>query len=493
MRKLLLATTATLSGFMGLATIANAQVKLNDGTTVTTQFTPGGGMGSQQPAPGNIVFHFNGRYGFYAGAYFDQGANSNSSTNVATGSVTGGEKLGNIGTGGSIRLYPGFDGVAANGLRYGAYLELRDDQKPTNVFTAGSNSTGVLNGGATTNPDVAARTRDVFYAYQDWGYIGMPETGTVRVGMMFPSNGMLLTGTMENFNDGGWHGSQSLQSLQSITWPLVNNGISLAQDSIQYLSPQLAGFDFSATYAPDAAGGNPWSGCTLGGAPGGTGSVAGTGCDRLTSTSDPNSFARRTQWLDAAVRYRGTFGPVGLAASAGYIYAGAMKHSTTVGQTTFNTYHDISEYLFGAQASYAGFLIGGHYEGGKGGWQQTLQPVGGKDLSTWISGVTYTVGAATFGAQYLYSHSANGEQATTGARTQQGPYVGAQYILAPGLLTYVGYQYAAVKETGFNLVNGSANTAPAGVSTTAFQQSAAYHTGDQTKSQIVAFGAIFSW
>jgi len=487
MRNILLATTAALTGVIGMAGVAHAQLKLNDGTPYTSTFTPAGGLGVQQPAPGNIVFHLNGRFAFSASDFMDQNFNINYAAQAA-GNPAGPEKLSNVGFTDNVRLYPGFDGVAANGLRYGAYMELRNDStKSTNIYsgnlastTPNSNTYGVANGGATTTPDVGVRSNTAFYTYQSWGYVGLPGAGTVRFGMMAPSNAMLITGTMENFNDGGWHGTQTNSLLGAFSWPFVNNATTLAYNGIQYLSPQIAGFDFSATYQPNNAN-NQWSGCSLG--------AAGPGCDNLVSTTDLNSYARRTNFIDAALRYRGTFGPVGVATSVGYVYASAMHHSlggigvAGSNSTIYNTYHNVSQGVAGVQVSLGGLLVGAHVEAGNGEYQQNLEPVAGKAMLAWDAGATYTIGALTAGVQYINSHGSNGVTAATiHGYTGQGPYVGAQYVVAPGLLTYIGYAYSDVRQLGKNLITGSANAVGAN-----------YALNSHIHDSYATIGTIFSW
>ena len=61
------------------------------------------------------------------------------------------------------------------------------------------------------------RTRGAFYMYSDFGYVASPY-GILKFGQQSVSNAMLLTGTMENFNDGGWHGTQSNGSLVLMGW-----------------------------------------------------------------------------------------------------------------------------------------------------------------------------------------------------------------------------------------------------------------------------------
>ncbi|MEA2730963.1 MAG: hypothetical protein QOF70_5438 [Acetobacteraceae bacterium] len=88
------------------------------------------------PTPGTIVTHLNGRVEVNVSANFsnlDRGVNANGTPN--------GFKVNPVGIGSFFRLYPGFDGVAANGLRYGASVELREN------YFAGT--TGTTNGGST--------------------------------------------------------------------------------------------------------------------------------------------------------------------------------------------------------------------------------------------------------------------------------------------------------------------------------------------------------
>ncbi len=74
------------------------------------------------PAPGTIVIRLNGRVEVDVTANYtsvDKGV-------TATGAPTG-YKLNPVGVSSYMRLYPGFDGMAANGLRYGAAIELREN------------------------------------------------------------------------------------------------------------------------------------------------------------------------------------------------------------------------------------------------------------------------------------------------------------------------------------------------------------------------------
>src|SRR3954454_21707529 len=91
------------------------------------------------PNPGTIVIRLNGRVEVDVAATFtsvDRGTNANGTPN--------GFKLNPVGIGSYVRLYPGFDGLAANGLRYGASVELREN------FGAGASTTTTTVIGITT-------------------------------------------------------------------------------------------------------------------------------------------------------------------------------------------------------------------------------------------------------------------------------------------------------------------------------------------------------
>jgi len=141
MRKLLLASVAGLGAWGAVAPDASAQTPTGVGTVApSTAYTVGPMSGANlptvtTPTPGTVVVRLNGRFRFYAAGIWDKDAENNAS-GTATGLVganglgtaTGGNKLNTYGFGEYARLYPGFDGIAANGLKYGASLEIRQDQ-----------------------------------------------------------------------------------------------------------------------------------------------------------------------------------------------------------------------------------------------------------------------------------------------------------------------------------------------------------------------------
>ena len=99
MRKLLLGCAATLTGMIGYAGLDAAHAQSSAATL----------------APGQVTVRLNGRVNWYAGI------EGSSLDNISST----GQKTSTDSFLGYMRLYPGFDGVAANGLHYGAAAEIR--------------------------------------------------------------------------------------------------------------------------------------------------------------------------------------------------------------------------------------------------------------------------------------------------------------------------------------------------------------------------------
>ena len=335
MRKLLLATVAVLGGSLGLAYEAKAQYVVGPmaGAALPT---------TAAPTPGTVTVRLNGRFRFYAYMANDSDVNNNASgTSTGTvnaagvGTATGANKLANYGFAEFARLYPGFDGIAANGLKYGANLEIRQDQNSG------------AGGGAYGSISQTSRTRAGLYFRRAWGYLGTNELGTIRVGSIDSASSLYMTGNFENFNDGGWNGDAPgfIAGNAQLTWPFADVGNLYTTNKIVYLSPQIFGFDAGVSFEPSTAALNGGNNCGTGSplgtnfvnpagtftaAAGANGQgVSGAGCDRLSSSPSNAESGRRRNTFDGLLRYRGAFGPVGIAATAGYIGGGHVLDNQT--------------------------------------------------------------------------------------------------------------------------------------------------------------------
>jgi hypothetical protein len=511
MRKLLLATVAALGASMGAAGYADAQVvfSTDDGASQNDD------SGQAFPTPGTVTVRLNGRFRFYIGAFTSGAARTTNNTIGAaqgTGSVTnsagatvasattaaqGLNKDGNYGIVEYARLYPGFDGVAANGLKYGASLEIRQD----NNAAAG--------GGVFSGPTTQDRSEGLLYLRREWGYIGTDGFGTLRLGASDQVTSLFLTGNFENFDAGGLDGDLPFglaPGNTTVTWPFADQGNLYSTNKIVYVSPQFYGFDGGVDWEPNtgAVGNSNSGGCGPSGDVGtlvnGGQNVASPGCDSLTSTST-NDYLRRRNTYDALLRYRGTFGPIGIATTASYTGSGRVLDSGIVGSTT-NPKHvgveDLSMGDFGLVLTYGGLSVGGNYEFGRynaqsGGGYGALIAKGQPNSSALVVGASYTIGPIIFGAQYLRSFSMGDEQTAInktvtggalpsgsvlgGQRFEEGFATGATYSVAPGLAVFLSYVWQERRQTGYNFVTGASNNA----------------FNNKLNSQLLGIGTSFAW
>ena len=516
MRKLLLATVAGLGSWGAVASDSFAQ-QSGSAVQAPTQSnasysTYQGGVAlpsASAPTPGTVVVRLNGRVRFYAYGAFDRDANNNAA-GTATGTVgangqgtaTGINKQSNYGFGEYARLYPGFDGVAANGLKYGASLEIRQDQ----AHGAGGGAYGSVSG--------ENSTRGTLYFRRVWGYLGTDQVGTVRLGSTDQPTSLYLTGNFENFNDGGWDGDLPGLLSQSVVpvWPFEDLGNYYTTNKIVYLSPSIFGFDLGASYEPSTAntsGANNCGTATYVGtsfvnasgaftpAAGANGqSVSGPGCDRLSSSPSNAESARRRNTFDVLLRYRGTFGPVGIAATAAYITGSHVldnqtgvpfnSNPTNGGAIRYN-YDGPSIGDFGAAVTIAGASVGGHYMYGRYNQQAgNLVPAGFKSGDAWIAGASYTFGPTIVGAHWFVNETAGdlGNAFFGRTRREQGIAAGGTYSLAPGVSLFLSALWGERKQAGYNFITGQ------GVTTA---QPGGNPFSNNVSVSAVSLGTAFSW
>ena len=482
MRKLLLATAAVLgAGIFGTAETAQAQ-------TATT---------AAAPAPGTVTVRLNGRFRFFAAYINDSDAQNNLQGGNGTTPLTGTNKLANYDFIEYARLYPGFDGVAANGLKYGASLEIRQDHN------------GGAGGGTFGSISVQDQTRGELYFRREWGYIGTDKLGTIRFGNTDPASSLYMTGNFENFNDGGINGDvyNAIPANLQIAWPFADVGNLYDTSKILYLSPQFFGFDFGVSFEPNSGNVNENSGC--GGNsftntnfinPAGTAttaagvnaqSIAGPGCNALSSTPT-GDYTRRRNTFDGLIRYRGSFGPVGIAATAGYIGGSHVDNNSTVapGAIPPTQYNGLKVGDFGLAVTYGGLSVGGKYQFGRYNGQWSLDPTrvtvapgvtrDGPDAVAWLVGASYTLGPVIVGFHYLdYTSTGDLTQGVQGRqRREQGLSAGGTYSLAPGLSIFLDYLYEQRKQNGFNFITGATND---------------FVNHNKVTAQLISLGTSFAW
>jgi hypothetical protein len=380
---------------------------------------------------------------------------SQSSTNTSAGN-----KNGSVHNTSYIRLYPGMDAIAANGLKYGVAAEIRQD----NGNAAQNGATGATAG------------RDSLYWRRAYGYVGSDKFGKIQVGMGDGPVSSFATGQMYELGDANFCGDTwgiTAGINGAAPYPFVAcTGSMYAPTKIAYYSPQFAGFDFGFAWEPDQGTGGDTSGCQSG----------LNGCNSQAVGTTPGDWARRRNLIDVALRYRGSFNGVGLAAAGGYVHAGNVN-----APGGYSSYDDLSFGWGGVKLTYMGFSLQGAIQGGQQNRDST--PLrGAPDQFTWQIGTSYTNGPLQIGVSYFEttdagswcSASANsdGVCSVTGPDTKRkdrGVYTAINYGIAPGLSALVAYAWGESKQKGYDLNK--------------------YASGMQEKvdGQMITGGLVFRW
>ncbi len=444
MRNLLLVGTA-LGGLVVMGAPASAQR-----VDSSVPYAPSAMASTQQTQPG-VQVRLAGRYRFIAGAVsqdFDSTANG---------------KLSSVDFTDYARLWPGFDAMAANGLQYGAQLEIR--------MADGSAARGNNRGNLTYR--------------RMYGYVATPTLGEVRVGSgSVGAVERMYTGQVMGMIAGGlWDSADSTALLSGASvnpnYYWYGNSNSNNQTKIGYFSPRFAGFDFGVSYAPNNGNFGGDVGC----------SAVGSSCDRLSESANSADTSKIRNLMEAMVRYRGAFGPVAVNLSGGWYGA-----DTVASMNNAQAFQNVSLGVFGAQATVAGFTFGGITTFGQGNYAMptftgnritgrtyaALSPLAAgtgndSDLITWELGVSYTTGPYSMGVAYSQNLFEGSQAVSTRAR-DQALGLGASYSMAPGASVFVEYLYGRRSETGVDVTTGRA--------------SALNNAGD---SNTIAVGTSFNW
>jgi hypothetical protein len=374
----------------------------------------------------------------------------------------GGNKQGALTIGNYIRLYTGFSGMTANGMEYGAFLELRQQYY-----------SGMGSGGSHYASNVPYVRRQQGYLKGDWGQ--------VRFGEADAPTGLFMTGTFENFVAGGnatWNADGFAVSDVNASivpdWPFPEDSGYYTTGKVVYLSPQFAGFDFGFSYEPNdsnTAAGSPVGNilspgfCT-------TAAAGAAGCTNMTTITAGSQYRRNT--VDAVGRYQGMIGPIAVTGTIGVMTAGHVINLAT--RASNPTIVDT-----GWTFAYKGFAVGGNVIGGNtgvsgGGLVPLIQ--GAPHELGYIVGTSYAFGPFIVGASFLSVNSAGAYNGTTVKRALQsrGVLVGGTYNWGPGAQLYASYLYGQRHQSGYNFVTGAAGAS-----------------NNNTRAMGVMIGNVFSW
>jgi hypothetical protein len=510
MRKFLLASVATL-GTGGLTGVALAQpaggpvgaptqgqvaypaapaptAYVNNNNNYQAPMLPGP---LANPTPGTIVVHINGKVQVDAGATWTSADTRFAGTFPATPAnpVVGQVKLQPVTLSVFAREYFGADGMATNGLRYGAAIELRN------------NFTGQVSSQASSGASGYSSTQTVFVR-RAFTYVAGDSWGIARFGLADGLIGIFDNGvtTFQFIPTGNLNGGD-LQSIMpsGVTPPFVflsQAGNEYDNVKAVYMSPQIAGFDFGLQYAPNTTNGfgisstNP-ANAGLGTAnlafngigTGNTCSVANTGCASLSAGPGGLDGARTMNQYAVGARYQGVFGGVGVLAyvvgefsghadytgpvigtAAGNVNLGVANVATPLvsavpGGSYTGQYKNLKIGSGGLAFTFAGVTVGGNLVGGNMNGQLALQPQGGAPLFGFLFGAKYVAGPITIGA-VAEEMWMQGEARLSGISQYRGRAlsIGGSYSVAPGYQVFAEYLWNDQYQGARNFVTGAFGT-----------------------------------
>ena len=367
----------------------------------------------ETPTTSGIIVRLGGFFDFSYGNVQDDADKAFVRNTAGSITTAKGRQRSDFRTESEINLYA--DGLAANGMRYGAVFELQMDAMTS---TAGT-GTGV--------------DYDELYGFVkgSWGELRFGQEDSAASLLQIRRPGTL------------WMGDSDAWDEFTVNSGYVIAGVGDGNDAtkIIYLSPQFMGFDAGVSYAPNR----------------GEGEQTNTAVSTTAFQRDRTGLENE---ISAALRYRGTFGPVGVGASFVAQFADAAAQSAN-GTPIADKAQNITTYAAGLLLRAYGFAVGGDYTWGN--YRTTpangaiAQGIDGS--SQWATGITYTIGALTIGGMYSQGTQDNG--GTVADRTQTYMGLGAAYVLAPGMTLFANYNQisdeniptAAPTKTGATLVS----------------------------------------
>jgi hypothetical protein len=348
------------------------------------------------------------------------------------------------------------NGKAANGLSYGAVIELAFD----------------VNEGSTTGAARRSFTaKTAGYIDEMYAFIASPTLGQLRVGDEDgPMGGLMNTGIVTNFGTGGIYGywqNFTIRPNRTTTSP----GDFGDNTKLIYLSPQFFGFDLGLSYAANSGTGQD-TGCV-------NTSGASYGCDRTyavtgATTNGIQSITdqpQRRNEMQIMGRWRGDLAGIGIATSLGYTTWSALRDMTAAGATA-TTLRPGQVYEAGLQLTAYGFTVGANYHWGQQNYFHGSLARGDKPMEQYTVGASWTAGPLTIGANSFWGSYAGTTgftfNTTTGAYTRNANNTtasmrryaysaGATYRLAPGLDLIAEYTRHVIHEPGNNVAPTSNN------------------------------------
>lgn len=436
------------------------------------------------PMPGTIVVHINGRVVVqFMGLW--SSADQRFATDPAAGSL--GATLGNNGTGvvklqpqnlsSYARLYFGADGMATNGLRYGAAIEVRQNftGQISNNGSSGASGYSSLN-------TLYVRRAFTYVAGENWGILRAGQADGI-IGIF--DNNVTTFQFLPTSNLNGGDLQNWPQNVVPPFWFASQGGNEYGNTKLVYLSPQFAGFDFGIQYAPNTSNGFGMTGsnnalnASITGAGTGTGlgcTVANSGCPSLSSGPGSLDGSRILNQTAVGVRYQGTLGDVGVLAYVAYEFSGhanytgaaastpagasALGISALPGSKYTGQYDGLSFGNAGLAVTYGGVTVGGNIIGGRVNGTLALAPKGGVGTLAYLLGAKYVIGPWTVGvAGEIGWYQGSAQMSGLSQRRGRGIDVGTSYSVAPGYQVFAEYIWNDIQQGGVDLNSGSTGSA----------------------------------
>ena len=468
MRKLLLATAAILGATAGLTGLASAQTETLQGTVATPanggSYTYGdnnymGGTMTKgpvaNPTPGTMVIRLGVRMDVGITGTWSNLDQYSSGTPGTSSYVA--RKLSPVQFLEYMRIYPGVDAMAANGLRYGAAIELRQN------YAAAAQAEPLTNGGTgnTSNQTVYVRRAFAYIAADQFGIvrlgemdglIGTYDEGGATTGVFLSPSGTIVGGNLE----GALPGNATM-----LPYFAAQSGNEYGNTKIVYLSPSFYGFDFGVQYAP-----NPFNGYQAEPIDGSCPSAAGGGCPNVASSTTALSGSVVQNQYAVGARYQGQLGPAAVLAYAVYMGSGHTNYTggpiaTGVGTGTLSgKFDNLSLGMFGANVTIDGISVFGNVMTGAFNGILAAKPAGAPDATGFGAGVKYAFGPYTIGAVYSQFDSQGAWNLTGTSQRHEWVFEPAvTYSPAPGLTFYMDYVYSQRHQGDFNFATNAVGTA----------------------------------
>jgi hypothetical protein len=421
----------------------------NNNNNYAPAMSPGN---SANPTPGTMVIRLNGRI-------WNEATVEGSTGDVVPNAVGTNEKVNSYNFGTYLRLYPGVDAMATNGMRYGAQAEIRENFNGRGYTGAGATATNAQNSSGTTGTS-GLTCEQTLYVRRDFAYFSWPTIGLIRLGQADGPAGIYDNGIVseQNVGSGAWNGdapaAPNAPGAPSFPW-YSQQGAEYGSEKIVYLSPQFFGFDGAFSFAPN--NGNLEAG--------GCSSAAQVGCAPISSTGGTNANFRFTNETQLAARYQGVFGPVSVYGFGDWIHSGVVQYTGPVpggsplGSKYTGKANGVNAGFVGLSVTFGGLQVGAGWEGGQFNNIMAPPPQGAGTANAEIIGGTYTMGPLSFGASW-YVFDTQGNVAMTGL-TQEHENAFAfdtSYQVTPGMSVFAGWLYGEVYQGGVNLVSGAAGS-----------------------------------